>query len=169
MKNNNTFYRGVFFLLVLVIACLVFMFVSGCQVTKLRKEKNTDSTSVRTQDSTHLKKEEVGKRTDSTWWWEKITFALANKKDSPVNNITVPVNNYYPIEVIRGGGTLSKQELQRILDSMAQSKKDTTTVSSSSSESSSKTKVLNMLQLIGIGIGISIVTAVLSRLKIGFK
>lgn len=169
MKNNNTFYNAVFFLLALAIACLVFMFVSGCQVTKLRKEKRSDSTTVSRQDSTHLKKEEVGKKTDSTWWWEKITFALANKKDSPVNNIMVPVNNYYPVEYMRGGGTLSKEELKRILDSMAQSKKDTTTVSISNSESSSKTKVLNMWQLIGIGIGISIVTAVFSRLKIGFK
>ena len=165
---KKTIWQILFLLLIAAIGTMILFFASGCTVLKKRQSSSRDSVAVKTSDSTSVKKSETGSKYDSTWWREIISF-LPKGGDSIINNTTVPVNNYYPSQIIREGGTISKEWLQRYMDSVNASKKDTTSVTSQQQSSSTERKILSFWQIIGLCAGVCFVMILISKLKISFK
>ena len=101
--------------------------VQSCEVLKTKRRVATDSVSISKLDSTILKKLEALNKKDCTYYKETILFG----RDTTVyhNQTTIPVNNYYPTQIIRESGTFSREDYLRLTDSMNKQKADTTTVS----------------------------------------
>lgn len=166
----ETAMKLLFAMMIVILILLVMMGISSCTWARKAQSSRSDSTVVHRVDTVHVVKEDNNRKTDSSWWREIINLLpQPQDKDTIINNTMVPVNNYYPAQLIREGGTLTKEEFQRIVDSMAASKKDTTTVSNNSSSSDTKVKVLSMWQIIGLAAGVCFLMIVLSKLKIGLK
>lgn len=166
MKKN--IFQILFILLLAAILSVTLFFISGCEVLKKKYQRTSDSTAVKKVDSVYVTKVEDGKRYDSSWWREIINL-LPKGSDTIISNTTVPVNNYYPAQIIREGGTITKEWLQRYMDSVVLSKKDTATVRAVEVSKSKETKVFNIWQIIGLAAGVSLVIVLLSKLKIGIR
>lgn len=160
--------RWIFILLLALLVAMVVFFSSGCEVLKTKRTARTDSTSVVKTDSTSVKKMDAGNKTDSTWWREIINF-LPKGKDTVINNTTVPVYNYYPAQIIREGGRVSKEEWQRYMDSVNRARADSTTKTVQEETKIKETKVLSFWQIVGIAAGVGFIFFVLGKLKISLK
>lgn len=120
---------------------LIFFVLTGCEILKGKRRVSTDSIAVKKVDSTVTHKFEISDKRDSTWWREVINF-LPKGHDTTINNTTVPVNNYYPAQIIREGGSFSREDMMRILDSANKNKVDTTSLIKSEETKSKETKAL---------------------------
>lgn len=156
--------RWIFILLIVLLILIVAVFASGCNVLKSKQSSRSDSTTVAKNDSAHLKKADIAKRSDSSWWKETIYYG----RDTTIYNstTTVPVNNYYPTQVIREGGTFSKDEMMRLLDSAGRSKTDSTSVKTAEESKSKKTTMPLLLQVALLLVGFEIVKFVAGKFKI---
>lgn len=156
-------------LLLLLLAPMVFVFTS-CEVLKTKRNLKTDSLAVSRVDSTRVTKSDAGTRNDSTWWREVINlFPRTQSGDTVINNTTVPVYNYYPAQIIREGGSISKEDWLRMTDSVNKVKADSTRVNKVEETKSKETKVLGVGQIIAIALGAAVFVTLLSKLKIGIR
>ena len=147
-----------------LILWLVLFGVAGCEILKSKRSVNTDSLSVKRTDTIYVTKKDSGSKTDITWFREVLNY-LPNGTDTVINNTTVPVNNYYPTQVIREGGTFSREDYLRLVDSMSRSKTDSTSLKQNIETKSKETKVLSFWQIIGLSAGVCLVFLVISKLK----
>ncbi len=152
----------IFVLLLLALLCMVAFFTS-CEVLKTKRRVATDSTSVKTIDTTHKATVDAGRKGDSTWW--KETIYLSHDTNIYHNTTTVPVNNYYPTQIVREGGTVSKEEWLRMLDSVNAVKKDTVSVQKVEETKDKKSGVSPML-LFFVGMGFLLLCAVVGFILI---
>lgn len=148
-----------------IILLCVLPFFWSCEVLKTRRTARTDSIAVNKVDSSRLSKTDIGKKTDSTWWRETINFL---PKDTIINNTTVPVNNYYPTQIIREGGTVSREDWLKMIDSVNKSKVDSTSKVVALDEKTKTIKVLGFWQIVAIAAGVGLIFFFIGKLKIGF-
>ena len=155
-----------FLLLCLVglILWLVLFGVAGCEILKSKRSVNTDSVAVRLTDTVYVTKKDSGSKTDITWFREVLNY-LPNGTDTVINNTTVPVNNYYPTQVIREGGTFSREDYLRLIDSMGRTNKDSTSLKQTIETKSKETKVLSFWQIIAISAGVCLLFMAINKLK----
>lgn len=158
------------FLFTILILSILFNFTS-CEVFKTRHSARTDSVAVNKVDSSRLTKTDAGNRSDSSWWREIINFLPKpiSGHDTVINNTTVPVNNYYPAQIIREGGTISKEDWLRMMDSVNKSKVDSTHITASVDDKTKTVKILGFWQIVAIAGGVGLIFFLIGKLKIGFK
>ena len=145
----------------LLLFLIFFAILPGCEVLKGKRSVNTDSLVVKRTDTLYLTKKDSGSKTDMTWFREITDFG----RDTVINNTTVPVNNYYPTRIIREGGSFTKEDYLRLVDSMSRSSKDSTLLKQNVETKSKETKVLSFWQIVGICAGVGLVFLLLGKLK----
>lgn len=159
----------VFYVIGVLLVLLLSLLFSSCEVLKRKRSVTTDSVAVRKVDSTVTHKFEVTDKRDSTWWREIVNF----NRDTTINNFTTPINNYYPAQIIREGGTFSRDEMLRIVDSANKNKSDSTHVATVTTDKSKEIKVLSFWQMVGIVAGVILAFEVLkfakNKVHIGLK
>ncbi len=122
------------------LAFILLVCFSSCEVLKSKRSAQTDSISIRKVDSTVTHKFEVTAKQDSTWWREIINF-----RQDPKDTTIVLRPNYYnssPIQIIREGGSFSREDMLRIADSTSRAQRDTTRVTTATEEKGKETKVM---------------------------
>lgn len=149
---------------------LVLFGIVGCEVLKSKRATSTDSTRVNRIDTVRLLVRDSGSKTDATWYREILSY-LPKGRDTVINNTTVPVNTYYPTQVIREGGTFTREEYLHLMDSMNATKSDSTSLKQQIEVKDKSAKVLNMWQIIGLMLGCLLVFEGLKWVKnnVGFK
>lgn len=105
-------------------------------------------------------------RKDCTYHRETIYFG---KGDTTINNVTTPIHNYYPTQIVRESGSFSREDYLRITDSLNRAKTDSTKVNTQEESKSKETKVLGFWQILGIAMGAGLFFFLLGKLKIGLK
>jgi hypothetical protein len=130
-----------------------------------KTDKNSLLVSSKT-DSTNLNKTDSGSKTKTDWYKETINFLPGRDTNVYHFNTTTPVNNYYPAQIIREGGSMTRDEWLRITDSMNRRKTDTTANVQSKSETTTKVKVLSSaFQIVGLCALVFLVLTVMSKIN----
>lgn len=159
--------KTVNFLLLCLVGLLLWLFlfgITGCEILKSKRSINTDSLAVKRVDTVYVTKKDSGSKTDITWFREVLNY-LPNGTDTVINNTTVPVNNYYPTQVIRERGTFSHEDYLRLVDSMSRSSRDSTQLKQTTETKSKETKVLSFWQIIAISAGVCLLFMAINKLK----
>ena len=162
MTYLRTIINAILFAFVGLLLWLILFSIAGCEVLKGKKSINTDSLAVKRVDTIYVAKKDSGSKTEGTWFREIINYP---GRDTVINNTTVPVNNYYPTQVIREGGTFSHEDYLRLVDSMSRTNKDSTSLKQTVETKSKETKVLGFWQIIGLSAGVCLVFFLLNKLK----
>lgn len=108
--------------LLIVLPLLLF----SCNVTRHNKssvktkDTKNDSTNVSRVDSGRVTKNESAIKTNAEWWREILEYA----KPDTVENTLQPINHYYPVKIIREGGTMQTQATYINYDSIFKAKVD---------------------------------------------
>lgn len=124
MKDRHYYIsRALFLLLSIIMALVVILFASGCEVLKGKKHTVSDSTSVKKQevvinDSTRsgsVKKEETNSHEENEWFRLTMQYLQAH----PGGDTSITNNNYYPqpATIIYEGGKGKKDEHTTTTDS----------------------------------------------------
>lgn len=154
---------------VLLFWLLLFSF-TGCEVLKHKRTSLTDSTSIHRVDTVRVTVKDSGSKSEATWFREILNY-LPQGHDTVINHTTVPVNNYYPAQIIREGGSFSRADFLHMTDSMNSHRTDTTHVAAAIETKDKSVKVLNMWQIIGLMLGCLLVFEGLKWIKnhVGIK
>ena len=160
----------------MLLAGLLWVCLNSCALLdithKTKRTEKIDSISIHKVDTTHVTNNYFQNHSDSSWWREIINL-IPKVKDTTINNTTVPVNNYYPAQIIREGGTLTKNDIARLIDSMNRAKSDTTHISAqiNSKDKESKPPFL-LIAFVGVGflfvLGVAVLV-ILYKLHISIK
>jgi hypothetical protein len=161
MKKEPTWLLLKWYIVGIILLLALAALCSSCEVLKTKRRVTTDSTSVSKLDSTILKKLEALNRKDCTYYKETILFG----RDTTINNITTPIHNYYPTQVIREGGTFSREDYLKLTDSMSRQKADSTTVDKVE-ETKDKKSGLSTTLMFFIGLGVLLLFAAIGFIMI---
>jgi hypothetical protein len=150
-----------------IIIIISLFILSGCEILKSKRTSRIDSTGSSRIDSGRVVKSDGGSKRDSTYFRETIYFG----RDTNVFNTTTPVNNYYPTQIVRESGTVSRDEWLRLLDSANKTKVDTSSKAVTVEEKSKKseTKGVGLITMILIAVGMVILNKSLGLFQIKLK
>lgn len=149
MKQAATIILGI--IIVAMLWLLLFSF-TGCEVLKHKRTSLTDSTSIHRVDTVRIITKDSGSKSEATWFREILNY-LPPGHDTVINHTTVPVNNYYPSQIIREGGTMTKEEWLHMTDSMNAHRVDTTHVAAVVETKDKKTTFMPWWSMVLIAIG----------------
>lgn len=149
---------------------LLLISLASCEVLKHKRTSLTDSTSIHRVDTVRITTKDSGSKSEATWFREILNY-LPQGHDTVINHTTVPVNNYYPAQIIREGGSMTREDFLHMTDSMNAHRVDTTHVAAAIETKDKSVKVLNMWQIIGLMLGCLIVFELLKWVKnnVGIK
>ena len=152
-------------LVILIIGCSILF--SSCTVLKKRHSTSKDRTQMTNIDTGQVRRNITTGKDSSAWWREVINFG----RDTTIyhNTTTVPVNNYYPTQIIREGGTQKIETTQINYDSIWSKRMDSLTVRMATKDNSTKTTVFGFWQILAIAAGVGLVFFIIGKLKISFK
>ena len=165
MKKDPVISLVKWYVIGLLIIIIGAMLCSSCTLLKKSSRVNKDSTAVAKVDSGNVKINSTEKKDSLAWWREIVNFG----RDTTINNITTPINNYYPTSYIREGGVRTVVEKSINYDSLWLNKMDSLAVKLSKTDKSKETKVLGFWQILAIAAGVGLVFFVLGKVKIGMK
>lgn len=170
MKLATAIIRTILLALIGGLLWLVLFGITACEILKHKRTAVTDSTSTHRVDTVRLLVKDSGSKSEATWFREILNY-LPQGHDTVINHTTVPVNNYYPAQIIREGGTFTKDEYLHLVDSMNAHKSDTTHVAASIETKDKSVKFMTPIQIILIVLGCLLVFEGLKWVKknIGLK
>ena len=146
MKKDPVISLVKWYVVGLLIIIIGAMLCSSCTLLKKSSRVNKDSTAVAKVDSGNVKINSTEKKDSLAWWREIVNFG----RDTTINNITTPINNYYPTSYIREGGTQVKTDKQLNYDSLWNNRLDSLRLVLTTLDKSKEVKVLNTWQIIGL-------------------
>lgn len=149
-------------LFLLLIGCSILF--SSCTLTRKVRQTTKDSVQVSKIDTGRVTINTDTKKDSSAWWREIISF-LPKGRDTIINNTTIPVNNYYPSQIIREGGTAKSESKVINYDSIWNNRMDSLVARLTTKQSDAKFKVLDVWQILGICSGVSLFFFLAGRLK----
>lgn len=131
---------------------LLLISLASCEVLKHKRTSLTDSTSIHRVDTVRITTKDSGSKSEATWFREILNY-LPQGHDTVINHTTVPVNNYYPSQIIREGGSMTREDFLHMTDSMNAHRVDTTHVAAVVETKDKKTTVMPWWSLVLIAIG----------------
>lgn len=147
----------------ILFVALLAIFLGGCQVLKKKSSVVKDSAVVNRVDSGNVRKTETTAKDSLAWWREIVNFLP--QRDTVINNVTTPVTNYYPSQIIREGGVRTSEVKQVNYDSLWNNRLDSLVARFAATDKSKETKFLTQFQIwavIGL-LGLFVIKNLLKR------